>query len=350
MEQIKNFNTTTGLTDYEISMIKNIMKKYNINVKYIEKIRSVYKIKTEDKFLCLKKMKHGKMKPVNGNILVQELKKNKFNNVPMYIKTNNNKLFVKYKGFIFYLIEWIDGEECRMKNLDEAVNCAKLLGEFHLATSKIENKKLYNIKDDSRKWDKVFIKYLNDIKRYEKIIDKKDIVSEFDILYKENISYFYNQGIFAFNLLNKSHYNKLISSKEKTICHDSYYYQNIIKKNDDYYIVDLDSIIINLKIYDLGKMISRLMYSSHYKWNFNKAKILIEAYNSVNKLSYEEMETMLAYIVFPRKFWKLGKKRYVKNKNWIENKYIHKLKRIIELKGKEKKFVEEYRIYLYDFI
>lgn len=348
MEQIKNFNTASHLTDYEISMIKNVMKKYNIKVNYIEKIRSVYKIKTENKFLCLKKMKHGKMKPVNGNILVQELKKNKFNNIPMYIKTNNNKFFVKYKGFIFYLIEWIDGQECSMKNLDEAVNCAKLLAEFHLASSKVDKGKLY-IKDESRNWNKLFIKYLNDIKKYKKIIDKKYILSEFDILYKENINYFYNRGIFALKLLNESAYNKLIENVDKTICHDSYYYQNIIKKDNDYYIVDLDSIIVNLKIYDLGKMINRLMYSSYYRWDFSKAKILIEAYNSVNKLSYEELEIMLAYIIFPRKFWKVGKKRYVKNKNWREDKYIHKLKKIIKLSSKEKKFIEEYKIYLYDF-
>lgn len=351
MEQIKNFNTTNDLTDYEISMIKNVMNKYDVTINYIEKVRSVYKIKTENEFLCLKKMKHGKIKPINGSILVEELKKNNFHNVPNYVKTKNNKFFVKYKGFIFYVIQWIDGDECIMKNLDEAVNCAKLLGEFHLATSKIDNSKLY-IKDNTKKWNKIFVKYLKDIKKYKQIISNKKFINEFDTLYKENIEYYYNRGIFALNLLNESSYYKFLNyeNKNKTICHDSYYYQNILKEGNDYYIVDLDSIVINLKIYDLGKMINRLMYTNYYKWDFSKAKILIEAYNSVNKLSLEELEIMLALIIFPRKFWKLGKKRYVKYKQWDERKYMHKLKRMIKLNAKQQKFIEAYKIYLCDFI
>lgn len=349
MEQIKNFNTTNELANYEIIMIKNVMNKYNLTAEYIEKIRSVYKIKTRIGFLCLKKMKHGKMKPKNGYILAKELNKNKFYKVPKYIKTKNNKFFVKYRGFIFYLIQWIDGNECNMKNLDEAVNCAKLLAEFHLSSSKVDKKDLF-IKDQSKEWKKIFIKYLNDLKKYKRIIDKKIFIDEFDILYKENINYFYNEGIFALNLLINSSYDKIINSYYKTICHDSYYYQNIIKKQNDYYIVDLDSIVINLKIYDLGKMISRLMYDSHYKWDFRKARILIEAYNLINKLSFEELDAMLAYIIFPRKFWKLGKKRYIKNVNWTEDKYLHKLKKIIKLNKEKDKFIEEYRVYLYDFV
>ncbi|WP_010239355.1 CotS family spore coat protein, partial [Clostridium arbusti] len=257
MELIKNFNTTNDLTDYEISMIKNVMNKYDININGIQKVRSVYKIETEEELLCLKKMRHGKFKPINGSILVDELKKNNFKNVPNYIKTKDNKFFVKYKGFIFYLIQWIDGKECKMKKLDEAVNCAKLLGKFHLATTKIDKSKLY-IRDNSKNWDKIFIKYLNDLKNFKEFIGYKRFKDEFDELYEENIDYFYTRGIFALNLLNKSSYYKSLNHENKTICHDSYYYQNIIKKDDEYYIVDLDSIVMNLKVYDLGKMINRL--------------------------------------------------------------------------------------------
>lgn len=348
MEQIKNFNTTNDLTDYEISMIKNVMNKYDVTINSIEKVRSAYKIKTENELLCLKRIKHGKMKPINGSILVEELKRNNFNKVPEYIRTKNNKFFVKYKGSIFYVIKWINGNECTMKNLDEAVNCAKLLGEFHLATSKIDKRKLY-LRDNTKNWNKIFTKYLRDIKNYKEIINNKITINKFDRLYEKNIEYFYLRGIFALNLLNQSSYHNF-NYENKTICHDSYYYQNIIKRDNDYYIVDLDSIVINLKIYDLGKMINRLMYNSHYKWDFSKAKILIEAYNSVNKLSLEELEIMLAHIIFPRKFWKLGKKRYVKEKDWEESKYIHKLKRIIKFNDKQKKFIEAYKIYLYDFV
>ena len=37
---------------------------------------------------------------------------------------------------------------------------------------------------------------------------------------------------------------------------------------------------------------------------------------------------MLALIIFPHKFWKLGQKRYMKQKKWSETKYLHKLNKI----------------------
>lgn len=90
------------------------------------------------------------------------------------------------------------------------------------------------------------------------------------------------------------------------------------------------------------------MTKKEYMWNFEKAKQIIEAYNSVNKLSKDEMEVMLALIAFPHKFWKLGKKRYVRHKNWSENKYINKLNKIVLNNKCEQSFIEEYISYLDD--
>ena len=94
-------------------------------------------------------------------------------------------------------------------------------------------------------------------------------------------------------------------------------------------MTDLDSITIDIHLNDLGNLIRRLMSKRSYKWDFNKAKILIEAYSSINKLDKNELEVMLALIIFPYKFWKLGKKRYIKHKDWDESKYMYKLTRLI---------------------
>ncbi|EFG86108.1 spore coat protein, CotS family [Clostridium carboxidivorans P7] len=159
-------------------------------------------------------------------------------------------------------------------------------------------------------------------------------------MYSSYLDNIYHRAMTSLNFLNTSDYYKLSrqAEKNKTICHDSFYYQNIIKKNNQYYIIDLDSIIIDLHVNDLGKLIRRLMFKGSYEWDFQKAKTLIEAYNEVNKLEKNELEVMLALIVFPHKFWKLGRKRYIKYKNWDENKYIHKLNRLMKYNDMQNKF------------
>lgn len=351
MKENKIIEFTGEISEKEMEMLNRVFERYSFQPVSYEKVRSVYKLKTATNYVCLKRFKHGRYKAENGNILVEELFKNNFFNTPKYIKTKNDNLLVKYKDLFFYATEWVDGEETNLDELEEAVSCAKLLAKFHLATKNINTKKL-KIKNNLKNWPKIYKKQLYDFYKYEKIIDNKKIKSSFDISYKENINRFYNSALVSLKILNSSEYYRLsnIADKNTTICHDSFYYQNIIKKDGEYYIIDLDSIIIDLQINDLGKYIRRLMCKSSYRWNSESAIKIIEAYNSVNKLTKEELEVMLALIMFPHKFWKLGKKRYIKYKNWDERKYSRKLKNILRDSDLQEKFFKDYIDYMNNHI
>lgn len=337
------------VSNKEREIIDRVLNLYNFNTISYEKVRSVYKVKTNLGNICLKKLKHGKNKSENGNLLVEELHRNNFFNTPKYLKTRNNKLFVRYKKLFFYATEWIDGSECKLDNIEEVINCTKLLAKFHQATSKINYKNL-KIKNNLKNWPKFYKEIMYELYKFEKIIDSKRIKSNFDIEYKKNIGIFFNKALFSLKILNESEYYRLCESayKNHTICHDSFYYQNIIKKDNDYFIIDLDSIIIDLQIKDLGKFIRRLMSKKDYCWNFEKVKNIIEAYSSISKLTKEQLEVMLALIIFPHKFWKLGKKRYIKHKSWNEQKYLHKLKKILNESTLQDNFIEEYLNYIMD--
>lgn len=334
------------LKDKEIKMIEKVIRQYGFQIVDIKKARSAYKIETDKGVFCLKRMKHGKIKVQNGCYLIESLRKNNFYNTAQYIKTLDNKLFVKSKGFIFYVTEWLQGEECNMNEIDEVINCVKLLANFHSACKNIDTSKMY-IQSNIKNWIVFYTKCLKNIEGFKNAIHKKRITYEFDAEYEKLIDKYYERGLFSIKLLNESSYLKLTrDDSSKTICHDSFYYQNIIKKDNKYYIVDLDSIVIDLRINDLGKLIRRLMTKKEYKWDFDKTKLIIEAYNSINKLSKEELEIMLALIVFPHKFWKVGNKRYIKHKNWPENKYMRKLNKIILNNEYEDKFIQNYLLYL----
>lgn len=325
----------------------NVLNKYDFKVIDIYKSRSAYKVSTSSGNICLKKMKHGEYKASNGNMLVEYLISNGFSNIARYYKTKNGHLYVKSGKMIYYVTEWIDGIESDMNNIDEAIQCVKMLAQFHIASKKIDTSK-FKIKNNLKNWSKIFKNDIDDLQRFKKIILRKRNKDDLDLSYLKHIDSFSNRGLAALSFLNESKYAKLSMKayEDKTICHDSFYYQNIIKKNNTFYIVDLDSIIIDLQINDLGKLIRRLMFRKAYRWDFNKAKLLIESYTSINLLSKDELEAMLSLIIFPHKFWKLGKKRYVKDKSWNQTKYIHKLNRIIECDVLQQKFLEDYLDYL----
>ncbi|WP_097025391.1 CotS family spore coat protein [Clostridium peptidivorans] len=338
------------LTDKEKLMVKKVLENYNFSIIDITKVRSSYKIDTNIRTVCLKRVKHNKTKTLNSNYLAEELNKNNFPYTSKFFKTKDNYLFAKHKKMYFYVVEWIDGDECDLNDIDEACDCVRLLAKFHISSQHIDTKVL-KIKNNLKNWPRIFKKDLEDLEKFKKYIEKKRLRNEFDKLYKSYLEGFYNMGSMCLQVLNTSDYYVLSkkANEQKLVCHDSFDYQNIIKKDDTYYIVNLDTILINLHINDLSKFIRRLMFKKEYQWDFEKAKIMIEAYDSVNKLSKSEIEAMLSMIIFPHKFCRLGKKRYIKHKDWSENKYIRKLNKLLRYNEAQQKFLNDYLDYLGTF-
>ncbi len=347
MSDLSNKVFYNEFNEKEKKLLQCVTEKYDFKVYNLIKVRSAYKAETDKGTICIKRINHGKYKVRNGDLLVKGLTDNNFLNTSKYICTKDGQLFVTINKFFFYATEWINGEECDLSSIEEVENCSKLLAKFHLATNKIDTNKL-NIKNNLRNWPKLFESNLNDLEKFKRFIERRKIKSKFDTTYLSYINSYHTRGMSLLKLLNESDYNKLSSTADenKTICHDSFYYQNIIKMEDSYYIIDLDSIMIDLQINDLGKFIRRLMHKSEYRWSFEKALLIINAYESINKLTKSEYEAMIALILFPHKFWKLGKKKYIKGQNWDEKKYLHKLNKVIKYNEAEEKFLNEYMQYI----
>lgn len=330
----------------EKKMLTEVCTKYGLIYESSKKVRSAYKIKTNKGIVLLKRTKHGIKKIYNANMLVDEFYKVGFINTPKYYKTVDDKLHVRYKNYIFCMTEWIDGTECEMGNISEVINCCRLLSLFHFSASKINVKKL-DLTNSTKNLPQIFSKCIRDFSIFKRIIDNKRIKTEFDIYYEKSINDFYEKGLISLKILGE--YLNSFSSKNNLkhcVCHNSFYYQNILKAKDKYYIVDLDSILFDLRITDLGKFIRRLMYKNEYDWDFEKAKIMIESYEYKDKLTVDELIVLLSLIIFPHKFWKLGQKRYIKSKNWNEKKYNHKLKKIVSYNEKIENFINKYVDYI----
>lgn len=350
MKDIIYDNYFSELTDNERNSINKIVSEYDLKMKACIKIKSSYKIDTNNGTICLKRIRHGRLSVKNGSILADELVKNSFNYTTKYIRTKDGELFVKYKKTYFYATEWINGEECDLNDIDEAIKCSKLLAEFHIVSSKIDTRK-FKIKNNLKNLPQVFNANLSEIEKNKRIIEKKKVRNEFDIAYENVVDDFHYRGMLALNLLNNSDYYKLSkeANRKMTICNDSFYNHNIIKKDEFYYIIDLNNIMIDLQINELAKYIRRIMFKKSYKWDFSKAKEIIEAYNSVRKLTKNEVEVMLALIIFPYRFWKLGNRRYVKHKKWNEIKYMNKLNRLIKYNEYQQRFLDEYLNFLQSY-
>jgi CotS family spore coat protein len=336
---------TSKISRDEIVMLDEIFKYYDFHVTSADKVRSAYKICTDEGEFCLKRVSHGYRKAKKSYHIMKYLKEKGFDNVADYYYTKEGKALINYKGAAFYLTHWIDGREANFSDTSEILKCSELLALFHNYAKGFKAPKHIKIRSQSRKLKKTLIKYRDQIGEFKENIDNLKLKAEFDYAYRNCIDYFYKQSELAIRILEHSGYEELCDfyANESDICHDSFYYQNIlIDKNGKFYIVDLESCQYDISMSDLGKYIRRVLSKKKFRWDLDLCRRIIESYCRVRPMLKEEYTILLAILIFPHKFWKLGRKRYIKNKKWEEKRYRKKLNRLL----KQKEYMREF-IYCY---
>jgi spore coat protein, CotS family len=344
---IKYIESSADITERETYKIKYVLSKYGKDTITISKTKNNYLISTKDELLCLNKYRHGKYKIKNACLLTEKLLKNEFNNTLKYYKTKHGDFYVRYNKYIYYLTVWYKGEGCNLEVLEDIIKCSELLANFHKNVSFIDISHM-KIKKTIKNWPKVIYNYINDLERFNNFIEKKVIKNNFDIIYNRFMDKYSARATNALNLLNELDFYKLYckANKENNICYNANFFKCILKNDSEYFITELDNIVIDLQLMDLVFFINIIMTKNSRPWDFEKAKTIICSYSLINPLSTQDLQFILAMLLFPYKYWKLGNKRYVKQKKWTEGKYIHKLNKIINNYQLEENFYKNFLDYI----
>jgi len=332
------------MTFLEQLEIEKILKQYSLNVINIQKIRSVYKINTPNDCYCLKKIGNGEKRAIKSINIMEYLRMKGFNKVAKPIRSISGEMIIQRKNSTYYLTNWINADEVNFNVSEHIIDSVTLLAEFHNKAKGFYSKKI-KIKNNIGKLPKIFSDKLNSLNSFKDYLKNKDNKNDFDNLYYNHVDYYINQAQQALNILRNSNYNTLCEEykKEMYLCHNSFYYQNILKsESNGYYIIDLESCLYDIPVIDLGKFIRRIMWRKSFLWDFDMCKALISEYDSIRKISEKEYKILLAMQIFPYKFYRLGRKKYQKKKKWKEDRYYRKLNKILRYREDKEIFIEKF--------
>lgn len=328
----------------EQEMLQFVLKHYDINPENVEKVRNVYKIVFDDKSYCLRKIRHDDKKSMKEARFVNYLKAAGFDNVLNNIPAKEGSEYIKYGRAKYYLTEWIDGRQCDINDYSEAKSSIVLLAQFHLKSKGFYGKHT-GMDSNIKNWPGEMEYGKKQLDFFKHIIEGKRIKATFDTKYYHAIDMYRNRIEISSKLLKKLNYNNLSQTAklEKTICCRNFHYRNIIVGNNGkMYLTGLNRVIYDLNVYDLASYIGKALNKKAYYWSFNAAKELIEAYCGVKPLSKEELGILLAFMIFPKRFWELGRKRYEKKERWDEDKYLKKLDKITRYFDIQTEFIDSY--------
>lgn len=289
-----------------------------IKFKNTQKERAIYKIEYGNEFYCLKKIYFDKSNLLFVYSAVEWLYRNNLN-VPKFIRTKDNKRFVEFRGILFILTPWIKGDRCDFDNLNHLFLSISELAKVHS-----KSKNFIPILGSSKRtnFDDIYISIL---KHFEQIIKNSVLASRSYDKFSKIFTKYYEVNLSTSEKSLKVSSSIDLKNLSKSLCHGDYVNKNIIISAGKVYPIDFDKCKYGYLAYDLSYFLRRLLKRSSTNWNVSLTLDLLKSYNSINKLSSDDLKFIISYICFPQKFWRLSRDYYKRNGNKKElEKNFHK--------------------------
>lgn len=279
-------------------------KVQQVKFKNSKKQRAVYKVINNNKAYCLKKIYYNASELLFIYSAIEWWHRNGIN-VPRILPTNTGSRFVNFKGMLFILTPWIDGEKCNYDNEYHFLTTAKNLGEMHCVSKNFIPIQGSNVKEESSVLYSSFNKHFSSLLNYSNSAYKtKDSYSQIFLSSFDKIAELSQLGSYVSSTIN-SH------SLTKNLCHLDYVNKNIIfDKNNEIWVIDFDNCKIGYASHDISHCLRRYLKRTSTLWDLEITEKWLYKYNLENRLTIDDYKYIAAYLIFPQKIWKITRDYY----------------------------------------
>ena len=320
--------------------IEPVLKNYPIKVleikneSYKDK-KGVWWINTQDGMRILKKMSNSEdtlrfileaVSHLSGNGVY----------IPGVNKTTDGRDYVNVDGVCYILTDAIKGKNPSYNVPRELNLIVEALAGFHKASAGFFASPGTKPKYHLGTWIEDYSGQLEDINSFynsELLHKANNPIGK--VMLKE-FPYFRELAQKAVTCLNSGEYRDWVETSEKTgcLCHQDFAAGNlIITPEGKIYVLDTDSITIDIPARDIRKLLNKVMKKAG-KWDMELSKRMLKCYQSVNPLTAPQWNVLKLDLMFPHLFLgAVNKYYYRRDKEWSDEKY---LQRIVEMTAFEK--------------
>jgi spore coat protein I len=295
-----------------------VLQEYSITPQSISIIQSgtiktVWKVKTSEKTLCLKRLKQTYDKvlfSVNAQIYI----KNSGGNVPGIILNKMGQPIVQCNDQLFVVYEWLEGKDLNFNNNIDLEAALRGLATFHKASRGYQYPE--NARESSKfgRWPEQYTSMRNRFETWKDIASKNNS-NESHASYSKNVDSMIEVANLALDYINKSQYQNLSTpnSDLKVLCHQDFGKGNALSTTNGVIVLDLDSVTFDYSARDLRKIIGKLAIDKN-TFDMNRMDDILSWYSKENPITEDEKKILYIDLLFPHWFHGLIKDQYIKNK------------------------------------
>ena len=320
--------------------LDTVLSRYNIDVtgirneSYKEK-KGVWRIRTSQGLKILKKVSYSEETLWFIMDAVRYLSLNGVH-IPRVNLTSEGKEYAYTEGACYILSDAIEGRNPRYSSPQELDMVACGLAAFHKASKGFipspEAKPKYHL----GLWIEDYSSQVEDIKALSEKYSLEHADDAVNFIILKEMPHFCERASRAIELLRGKEYADWVSETRQTgcLCHQDFAAGNlIISPSGDLYVLDTDSITIDIAARDIRKLLNKVMKKAG-KWDAALASRILERYQAVNPLTPPQWEVVRLDLMFPHLFvGAVNKYYYKRDKEWNNEKYKQ---RIIEMSAFEK--------------
>jgi len=317
--------------------INLILSQYNINIVNIKQEsdkgkKAVWWIKTTSGDKVLKK--HSCSSKTLEFILsaVEHLKSGNVN-LSSIIKTKENKNYVRGIKCCYVLSEAIIGNTPNEDKPQELKMIVEALSNFHYASKNFTFPSDCKARIHLGLQKQEFQDQIQKLKGFYDTEMSNTKHSEFGQIIISSFPYFYKRMQLAISENEKSGYDRwsLEAKSTNCLCHQDFTASNLILNNSkEIFVLDIDSITIDLPTRDIRKFLNKIMKKKG-QWDSKLTSQILQWYNVKNPLEHWKWQVLKEALIFPHLYVGIMSKYYEKREiSWPEARYIERLKGMIK--------------------
>lgn len=305
--------------------IEAIASRFETRVMELKPLRGVYLAYTDKGPKIIKQSKKEPEKLLYTHGLKEYIYNRGFHNLDRFLISNQGLPFVIEEGKVFVMEDFISGRECSFLNPYDRSSAMRTLAQLHIYGQGYIPPTGAAERNDIGKWEKSYLRKINDLAEMKEAIKKKKHKNDFDKKFLEDVGFFMEMAWRAYDTLRNSRYKVLCKAAEslKPICHHDYTYHNIIISREGLInIIDFDYSCHELACYDIAAVIQRVM--RRFSFNIDIAMDMLMDYDRIKPITDDELILILSLSEFPQRFWRVTERYYNGKTQWSEKKFMKK--------------------------
>ncbi len=325
--------------------VKELSKKFQIKVTQMKIIQNgVYRIVTSNrKEYCLKRMPYPPVQLHWIDTTLQRIRN--YSSIPLgwRLKGSRKPLFAQlsHESPPFVLIPWIKGKWPSTRSYTQMRAIGKLLAHFHYAGNKIQIP-INGLQSKLGAWD---IKLQDDEKNLQNLIrvaKQNGFQRPIDQMLQIHGNEIMQMAQQSRKLLKNSGYTQICKNTKPTLCHGDFGPTNIITTKNKMYLIDFETLGLDLRAYDLYRAIFNSCQCNN--WNFSAARSILDGYQEITKLKPIDFVLLKALLRFPRGICKLVE-HYDQRELKIKRKIEHDFYRYLAYEQNRDSFIQKLEQY-----